>query len=61
MSYNRYIGSREYVIAFRRGTHVVIEVLPDGSPEHPVVFSGHYDACVEWLEKRECEYEESAF
>ena len=57
MSDNRYLGANELVLVFRNGTHCVLEEYEYYEP----VFSGHYEDCVKYMDRREAEYLEEKF
>ena len=57
MSNNRYLGDNELVLVFRNGTHCVLEEYEYYEP----VFSGHYEDCVKYMDRREAEYLEEQF
>lgn len=52
---NIWLGSDELVIIKRHGTCHVLEKDED----YDIVFGGNYKQCLEYLEKRRAEYQES--
>jgi len=45
-----YTGGFHYWIDFRDGQSVVLREMPDPFPENEVMFAGHYEKCLEWIE-----------
>lgn len=62
MRYDRYIGCHHYWIRFFNGTHEVRETETDNDLD-PIttVFQGRYEDCVNYINEREIEYQESLF
>lgn len=56
---NFYIGSTEYVINYKKGTHVVTEIDHSDYELSQEIFTGHYDACKDFLLRKNASYEES--
>ena len=59
MSDNFYIGSCEYIIIYRNGTHHIIDVFDEEVYDTGVIFTGHYGECLEERERMEITYAES--
>ena len=63
MRYDRYIGYHHYWIRFYNGTHEVRRSEEVNYDEYEIetVYAGHYEDCVNYINKREIEYQESLF
>ena len=57
---NRYVGTQEYIIIYKDGTHEVREIV-NLMGDYEVVFRGFYEACLEKLASLENEYQDSRF
>lgn len=55
--YNTFLGSNELKVVFRNGQSCVIEE----DENWKVVFSGHFEKCVEYCKERHIQYQESLF
>ena len=49
MRKDTYTGGEHYWIQFENGIHVVKRETPDFEPENEVVFKGHYEKCVKFI------------
>lgn len=55
---NEYVGGQEYIISFGNGAHYVKEVAGE---DLLIVFTGHYEDCINYLNKLQEEYRESLY
>ena len=49
MRYDTYANGEHYQIVFRDGIHKVLKETPYFMPDNEVVFTGHYEDCVDWI------------
>lgn len=52
------VGETELIIAYGDGVYHVLN--SNENEEYDIVFTGHYDECVEYCEKQEILYNESS-
>ena len=60
MSDNFYLGAYEYIIVFRNGTHHIVDIWQSEVYDTDgVIFTGHYDKCLEERKRMEIAHAES--
>jgi hypothetical protein len=48
-------GGHEYYMKFNRGNHELRKITDEANDEYEVVFSGHYEKCIEKMNKIKAE------